>query len=159
AYPVQGGQNLQAVKSFLTQRQQQILTESKDCVNAPFLFEPVNEWSPFQKFIVKFDRNPTELMQFVEDMNKQVYINVANELERILGGANKVKAGDGQHYQAVNLEHVEDQGRIELRRFDAQENIGELLEQTDVLFEILQMARTNWKISIDKASTGDYFAG
>lgn len=158
-YPVQGGQNRQDVKSFLTQRQQQLLIESGDWVNAPFLFEPVNEWNPFQEFIVRFDRNPTELMQFVEDMNKQVYINVTNELERILGGANKVKAGDRQHYQAVNLEHVEDQGRIELRRFDAQENIGELLEQTDVLFEILQMARTNWKISIDKASTGDYFAG
>lgn len=46
-----------------------------------------------------------------------------------------------------------------LRRFDAQENINELLQQTEVLFQILMMARTNWKISADKALGSDYFAG
>lgn len=152
-------QNGKPEKSFLTKEQRQLLTASKDLTNAPFLFEPVNEWIPFQKFITAFDVTAMKFVPFVEGMNRQVYINVTDELKDILGGADKVTAGDKQHYQAVNLEHVNDQGRIELRRFDAQENVGELLEQLDVIFKILQMARTNWKISIDKASTDDYFVG
>ena len=96
------------------------------------------------------------IAQFVQGMHNNVYKNVTNELEHLLG---KVTAEDKQHYQAVNLEHIVDQGRIEMRRFDAQKNVGELLDQLDVLFEILLMARTNWKISIDKAQESDYFAG
>lgn len=152
-------QKEQLAKSFLTERQRQLLIASQDMTNAPFLFEPIDEWLPFQNLVSELDRRPMDITQFVKGMNEKVYINVTDELERLLGGAGKVTAEDGQHYQAVNLEHVSDQGRIEMRRFDAQESINELLEQLDVLFEILQMARTNWKISIDKALTGDYFAG
>lgn len=151
-------QKEQLAKSFLTERQRQLLIASQDMTNAPFLFEPIDEWLPFQNLVSELDRRPMDITQFVKGMNEKVYIHVTEELEYLLGGAGKVTAEDGQHYQAVNLEHVSDQGRIEMRRFDAQESINELLEQLDVLFEILQMARTNWKISIDKALTGDYFA-
>lgn len=152
-------QKRQLAKSFLTEKQRQILIASKDNVNAPFLFERISEWVPFQNCIAEFDRGPTNISRFVQDMHSSVYINVMDKLESLLGGAGKVTAEDRQHYQAVNLEHIGDQGRIELRRFDAQQSIDELLEQLDALFEILLMARTNWKISIDKALESDYFAG
>ena len=155
-------QKKQLTKSFLTESQRQLLIASKDVVNAPFLFEPINEWAPFRNFVSAFDRSSEESMniiRFVQGMHSDVYVNVTDELEHLLGGASKVTAEDKQHYQAVNLEHIGDQGRIEMRRFDAQENVGELLEQLDTLFEILLMARTNWKISIDKALESDYFAG
>lgn len=148
----------QQADSFLAEEQRQLLIACRDMTNAPFLFELQNEERLFKGFISKFDGERMDLNNFVIGMNNQVYINVTDELERLLGDAGKVTAEDGQHYQAVNLEHVSDQGRIEMRRFDAQESINELLEQLDVLFEILRMARTNWKISIDKALTGDYFA-
>lgn len=149
----------QQADSFLTKEQRQLLIASKDETNAPFLFESVNEEALFQRFISKFDGELKDLNQFVRGMNGEVYIHVTDELERLLGGADKVTAEDKQHYQAVNMEHIGDQGRIEMRRFDAQENVGELREQLDALFEILQMARTNRKILVDKALTGDYFAG
>ena len=150
-------QKIQLEKSFLTEEQRQLLIASQDIVNAPFLFERVNEWVPFQNFVSAFDTGaPMSIAQFVQGMHNNVYKNVTNELEHLLG---KVTAEDKQHYQAVNLEHIVDQGRIEMRRFDAQKNVGELLDQLDVLFEILLMARTNWKISIDKAQESDYFAG
>ena len=152
-------QKRQLAESFLTERQRKLLVASTDMENAPFLFEPINEWVPFQNFIAEFDRRPMDLTRFVQGMHERVYIHVTDKLERILGGANKVTAEDKQHYQAVNLEHIGDQGRIELRRFDAQQSIDELLEQLDALFEILLMARTNWKISIDKALESDYFSG
>lgn len=152
-------QKRQLAESFLTERQRKLLVASTDMENAPFLFEPINEWVPFQNFISEFDRRPMDLTRFVQGMHERVYIHVTDKLERILGGANKVTAEDKQHYQAVNLEHIGAQGRIELRRFDAQQSIDELLEQLDALFEILLMARTNWKISIDKALESDYFAG
>ncbi|MDE5803120.1 MAG: hypothetical protein K2I22_09430 [Lachnospiraceae bacterium] len=155
-------QKKQLTKSFLTERQRQLLIASKDSVNAPFLFEVIDEWRPFQNFVSAFDgstEEPMHITRFVQGMHSSVYINVTDDLARLLGGAGKVMTEDKQHYQAVNLEHVGDQGRIEMRRFDAQENVSELLDQLDALFEILLMARTNWKISIDKALESDYFAG
>ena len=144
-------------RSFLTEEQRQLLSESKDVANAPFLFE-ADEWLRFKHFIADFDRQQASIEEFVRGMQEQVYVNATRELEIAMGGAEHVEVGDKWHYQAVNLEHVHDDGRIELRRFDAQESINELLQQTEVLFQILMMARTNRKISIDKALESDYFA-
>ena len=151
-------QKKQMQHSFLTKEQRQLLAESQDLANAPFLFE-VDEWKRFEDFIAEFDRQQASIEQFVRGIHAQVYVGATRELEASMGGAANVKQEDKRHYQAVNLEHVHDDGRIELRRFDAQENINELLQQTEVLFQILMMARTNWKISADKALGSDYFAG
>lgn len=144
--------------SFLEEKQRKLLVESEDVANAPFLFEKTGEWVPFRAFIAAFDQQQADMEQFVRGMHKKVYVGATSELEAVLGGAANVKAEDKWHYQAVNLEHVHDDKRIELRRFDAQANIDELLQQAEALFQILMMARTNWKISIDKALESDYFA-
>lgn len=47
------------------------------------------------------------------------------------------------HYQAINLEHINESGdkaRIEMRRFNAQQNTEDLLNQVETLFEYLSDA-------------------
>lgn len=152
------------LRSFLTAEQRALLTASKDKANAPFLSE-IKEWNLFKGFINSFDAAPTDIARFVNGIHSNVYKNMADELAEALG--EDADAGDRYHYQAVNLEHLptpagmsrRSEERVELRRFDAQESIGELLAQLDALLEILKMARTNWKIAMEKALESEYFAG
>lgn len=134
-----------------------VLIKSKDVDNAPFMHE-IKELADFIVQIRKFnslEQKDATIEELANRINNCVYKKMTQTL-RDMG----VKDSDAKHYQAVNLEHVcsdnLENRRIEMRRFDAQEKVDELLEELDALYDIIQETRTFFKLNLKK-DTYDVF--
>lgn len=124
----------------------EILVKCQDIDNAPFLHE-INELEVFRWNLGMLDSSAYSMKPFVNTMQREVYRN----LTATLAGMG-VNPQDAPHYQAINLENVLNpdvsQRRVELRRFNAQANIDELLRQLDILFNLIEEASTNTLINL-----------
>ena len=123
------------------------LIESKDDWNAPFMYE-IGEHLAFLELLKKYHtlaRENATIEWLVENINKKVYTKLHDKL--IEQG---VIPQNAPHYQAVNLEHAlsdsASQRRVEIRRYEAQENIRELLEELNELYQLLQSGRIHLKL-------------
>ena len=135
--------------------------ECRDEVNAPIL----NELGICEKFINainEFDRlysdkqNKPTIQQLVELIQKRVYSGqfgsalIANLCTgRLSGKLRNLPPDLAYHYQAVNLEHVNDRqgpGRIEMRRFNAQISADETIKQFNFLIDLLLKSRNRQKL-------------
>lgn len=123
-----------------------LLTCCSDVINAPFLYE-IQEEESFQQLVRTFNSLPKEqavMQEFVRRMCSKVYTKVYDT---------SISIKDAAHYQAINLEHLdsntpESEKRVEMRRFNAQTNITELLQELDGLYELIQSTR--WLVEITK---------
>lgn len=127
------------------------LKYSGDAVNAPFMHE-IGMLSEFIKVIDALDQPaPTisTIEQLAQAINTKVYTRIGGSIDDP-----KLKPIDYPHYQAVNLEHIigtpPHEQRMEMRRFEAQRCVGELLDELRVLFDLLAESRSGKKYSMDK---------
>ncbi len=127
-----------------------ILRRSQDIVNAPYMYE-IGERGAFIDVIGEFNRLPSAeatMDWLVGEINKRVYTERHEGLPLA-----EAPEGDEPHYQAVNLEHVLsntplEQRRVEMRRFDAQQNVRELLTELDALYDLLYLSREPVKMNL-----------
>lgn len=126
------------------------LWASEDKVNAPFMHE-IGELEKFISVIGKFDQLPPDqanIEWLVDKINKEVYREMHNELNQMA-----IPETDAPHYQAVNLEHIINtpsaEQRVEMRRFNAQEKVDDLLTELRDLFGLLEQSRDGNKYVID----------
>lgn len=158
------GHNLQWFQNFLVLYanavrgggdQYDILRKSGDVGNAPFLHE-IGELPAFCRVIQTFDKMPgAAIEELAHVINTQVYTEIDTHID-----SSNVGEEDRQHYQAVNLEHINtgvrdhrtavNEQRVEMRRFDAQMNVDELLAELRCLFELLEESRSGKKYSMDE---------
>lgn len=132
-----------------------ILRKCQDVMNAPFMNE-IDELNDFIRVITEFNRlTPAEatMERLVHDINTQVYTKAHDSLREM-----NVPATHYPHYQAVNLENVIVQNptpermaqrRVELRRFEAQENIDELLQELNEVYSLLEKSKPINKLGLD----------
>lgn len=118
--------------------------------NAPFLFDLGNAVEEsFKEVIRDFDSQATPTMAWlVDEIQTKVY---GENLTEVLNAIHVPKS-DAPHYQAVNLENLMSgggQGRIEMRRFDAQASMEILMKDLTNLIALLQKSRQTRKIPID----------
>lgn len=130
-----------------------ILRHSQDIVNAPYMHE-IGERGAFIDVIGAFNKLPSAeatMDWLVRGINERVYTERHEGLPLA-----EAPEGDEPHYQAVNLEHVlrntpPEQRRVEMRRFDAQQNVRELLTELDALYDLLYLSREPVKMNLDAA--------
>lgn len=127
------------------------LIESKDDWNAPFMYE-IGEHLAFLELLKKYHtlaRENATIEWLVENINKKVYAQLHDELIK-----QQVPPNHAPHYQAVNLEHAisssSSKGRVEIRRYEAQINIQELLDELDELYDLLQRGRIHLKLRFNE---------
>lgn len=128
-----------------------ILRASGDIVNAPFMHE-IGELKEFIRVIEEFDQlssDQANIEWLVNNINERVYRGMCAELREMA-----IPMEDAPHYQAVNLEHLlEDtpakQRRVEMRRFNAQEKVDDLLTELEVLFGLLEQSRDGNKYGLN----------
>ncbi len=137
--------------SITAKRNSNVLIKSADVDNAPFMYE-IKELDDFVTQIRAFnglEQKDATIEALADRISNYVYKKMTQTL-RDMG----VKDSDAKHYQAVNLEHVyldnPKNRRVEMRRFDAQENVNDLLEELDALYDIIQETRTCFKLNINK---------
>lgn len=126
----------------------ELVRECSDVDNAPFLSE-IGEIDQFIDLVSRdnFQSPSFTTNDFVNAMHTHVYTNMTEGLRRMKDSKGKqlIKQEDIPHYQAINLEHLlnEDERlrRVELRRFNAQRSIGELLDELNIIFKLLLYAR------------------
>lgn len=158
------GNNLRWLQNFLVlyadavkgdESRYEILRRSGDVGNAPFLHE-IGELPAFCGIVQTFDKMPgAPIGELVHFINTKVYTEIHKDLD-----GTDVREEDSPHYQAVNLEHInvdtkdhrtpESEQRVEMRRFDAQCCVEELLEELCCLFALLEESRSGKKYSMDK---------
>lgn len=136
-----------------------IFQRSQDIDNAPFPHE-IDAEKGIQRAIRQFDGLPKEkqtIEEFVKMINKEYaghgIEKLKSQIRTILSQTQprtqKVRDDEIKsqmiHYQAVNLEHIIGEPkatqRIEMRRFDAQQNLGELQEQITELLKLILFSR------------------
>jgi len=131
-----------------------ILRRSGDVGNAPFLHE-IGELPAFCGIVQTFDKMPgAPIGELVHVINTEVYTEIDPSID-----STDVRKEDYPHYQAVNLEHInvdvrdhrtpESEQRVEMRRFDAQCCVEELLDELRCLFALLEESRSGKKYSMD----------
>lgn len=150
--------NAQYLKNFLVSYANEaridantLIHECKDEDNAPFLHQleknDKNMYDKFLEIIHSFDQLPPEeqtIEKLVDLIQKEVYSNsfTTNMKQILSNGTRAPSPEDAYHYQAVNLEHVnEPGGRVEMRRFNAQENTDETISQFELLINLLLECR------------------
>lgn len=131
-----------------------ILRNCKDVINAPFMNE-IGELDEFIRVIREFNSlapDKATMERLVNDINTRVYTRASEGL-----CAMDVLEEDYPHYQAVNLENVLNpditQRRVELRRFEAQQNIFELLLELQELYKLLDKSRRGIKLGLKDDGT------
>lgn len=127
------------------------LKYSGDAVNAPFMHE-IGMLPEFIKVIDALDQPAppiSTIEQLAQAINTKVYTRIGGPIDDP-----KLKPIDYPHYQAVNLEHIigtpPHEQRVEMRRFEAQRCVGELLDELRVLFGLLAESRSGKKYSMDE---------
>lgn len=129
-----------------------LIYECDDPENAPYLQELEKNAIPlFYKTIKKFDKlSPDQktIHKLVTLIQTKVYHdNFSGNMRNILSPRSgskqrKVNPELAYHYQAVNLEHVsENSGRVEMRRFNAQECAEDTIAQFQFLINLLLKSR------------------
>ena len=132
----------------------------EDRENAPYLRD-LGIVENFINAINDFDKLPTgqqEIQQLVDLIQQNVYKgkfcdNLKSNL-RTKSPKGKLRATSlesAYHYQAVNLEHVNDSGgsrRVEMRRFNAQVSTGETIEQFKFLMRLLLESRSHQNLPL-----------
>lgn len=135
-----------------------VLGECRDVDNAPFM-DDVDEISEFRNVIQEFDGRANASMEDLVNMiQSRVYQNGTPRLKETLRmtmqGTEKQKAreiaGVLPHYQAINLENMQcgSSSRFELRRFNAQSSICELIEELNVIIALIYASNHSWKIPV-----------
>ena len=130
------------------------LRSSEDVGNAPFLHE-IGELTAFSKVINAFEKMPgATIGELAHVINTDVYTRIDEHID-----GSGVTREDYPHYQAVNLEHINtgvsdhrtpvNEQRVEMRRFDAQRNVDELLGELRCLYELLEESRSGNNYSLD----------
>ena len=157
--------NFLVLYAYAVANGQKNLIQCKDRDNAPFMHENgCDEIDEFIKVIREFNQLPKEeatVDKLVQAINKRVYVSMSEVVKRQLRESQKGGMEDKElirlapHYQAVNLEHIgsgcnETKWRVEMRRFEAQNDIGELLTELEALYEILQKSRNHIKLNLKK---------
>lgn len=157
------GNNLRWFQNFLVlyadavkgdESRYEILRRSGDVGNAPFLHE-IGELPAFCEIVQTLDKMPdAPIGALVHFINTKVYTEIHTDLD-----GSDVRKEDSPHYQAVNLEHInvdtkdrrtpESEQRVEMRRFDAQCCVEELLDELCCLFELLEESRSGKKYSME----------
>lgn len=157
------GNNLHCFRNFLVlyanavkgdESRYAILRKSGDAGNAPFLHE-IGRLPAFGEVMQTFDKMPGALIgELVHVINTKVYTVIDPHID-----SPDVKKEDYPHYQAVNLEHINTgaldhrtpagEQRVEMRRFDAQCCVEELLDELRCLFDLLEESRSGKKYSMD----------
>ncbi len=125
------------------------IVKCQDKDNAPFLSDLGEEVEQsFQKVIDEFDSKTAPTIEWLaNEIQEKVYDKNLTETLVTMG----VPPADALHYQAVNLENLllgGGQGRIEMRRFDAQTSIKILMEDISNLMNLLQKSWQTRKIPI-----------
>lgn len=154
------GNNLQWFRNFLVLYAAAVkgddlefaaLKYSGDVVNAPFMHE-IGILPEFIKVISALDQpapSISTIEQLAQAINTKVYTRIGGAIDDP-----KLRPTDYPHYQAVNLEHIigtlPHEQRVEMRRFEAQRCVGELLDELRVLFGLLEESRSGKKYSIDE---------
>lgn len=117
--------------------------EDPDHYNAPFPDEFAKAETikvPFEKVIERFDSslksdNPWSVQKLGEELREKVFT------ENLVGEGK----GKSAHYQAINLEHMNEKDveerRIEVRRVPAQQHRRQLMEQLDRIGWLLDQAK------------------
>ena len=103
----------------------------------------------FKKAITEFDRNPatTTVEALIGTLRTKVFTlkNLPDPQTEDQTAANKERQNQPVHYQATNLEHVDDEDpakrRLEMRRFDAQRNLEDLVNNMVALSELVRECR------------------
>jgi hypothetical protein len=127
--------------------------EDIDAFNAPMIAElkPAGR-TAFRAAIVKFDtkwNNPPQMTitDFVNELKTNVFkaAHFADPESDEQAAADDKRKGQPAHYQATNVEHVTDptaaKQRIEMRRFDAQTGLEDLLDNIDALVTLATECR------------------
>lgn len=123
--------------------------EDPDVFNAPMIRElKAPGPAKFKAVIGRFDNGQiTTAQDIVKALREDVFIaqhlpppKTDDEV-----AANESRGAQAAHYQAINLENWDaddaDGQRLEMRRFDAQTNLTELLRNVDAIIEMLLAAR------------------
>lgn len=130
------------------------LRRSEDVGNAPFLHE-IGELTAFSRVINTFEKMPgATIGELAHVINTDVYTTIDEHID-----SSEVRREDYPHYQAVNLEHINtgvsdhrtlvNEQRVEMRRFDAQGNVDELLVELRSLYELLEESRSGNNYGMD----------
>ena len=122
--------------------------ECRDIDNAPLMAE-LGTLRDFETICVNFSKHPgMPLKDLVEEIKRVVYQGKFTEkLKRILESPatkRKVDPAVATHYQAINLDHLLDEGgtaRLEMRRFNAQSSSAEMFAQMHHLARLLMESR------------------
>lgn len=126
-----------------------ILKVSEDSVNAPFMHE--TEVLPAFIATIEALDQPTSAIGTIEQLAPEINRSVYTAIGPI--NDPKLTRADFPHYQAVNLEHIINtplaEQRVELRRFEAQRSVRELLDELQVLFGLLEQSRDGNKYVVD----------
>jgi hypothetical protein len=121
--------------------------EDPDVFNAPMIQElKAPGPAKFKAVIARFDNGQLATADLlVKALRDEVFVtaHLPNPRTRDEEAANASRTAQPVHYQAVNLENWDDPegGRLEMRRFDAQTNLNELLRNVDDIIALLLAAR------------------
>ncbi len=124
---------------------EELLNRCRDVANAPFLYD-TKAYNAFKELCRAF--NPATHRQnlpvFINCMHKKVYTEFAGCLtDKSYRTSNGVSDSDVIHYQAINLEHLQEMPNpwFEMRRFEAQQNVEELAAQVQLLITLIERAK------------------
>ena len=141
-----------------------VLGECQDSDNAPFMYE-IDEIEDFRRVIEEFDAGDNNMSRLLNIMNYNVYTKstpkLRETLERTILKPSSVRdreiAGVLPHYQAINLENMEcgSLSRFELRRFNAQMSIQELINELEVIIGLIYAANHEWRRPVDFFDYGE----